>query len=141
MVANVVAEAGLITFNVTLLLQIVIFVLMAWFLWRYAWGPLVRILTKREERIESGLRAAEESEKRLAQVTDEVRSRGRRDAEAELQKALADIGAERDRALQELRGQTAALIVEAAGRIIGQSIDERTHQKLIEESLGKLGAN
>lgn len=170
MVANVVAEAGLITFNVTLLLQIVIFVLMAWVLWRLAWGPLVGILQKREERIESGLRAAEESEKRLAQVTDEVqrilddakaqareiitrahqeatadadevRARGRRDAEAETQKALADIAAERDRALQELRGQTAALIVEAAGRIIGQSIDERTHQKLIEESLDKVSSN
>jgi len=163
------ADAGLITFNVTLLLQIVIFVLMAWFLWRYAWGPLVNILQKREERIESGLRAAEESEKRLAQVTDEVqrvlddarsqareiitrahqeatadadevRNRGRRDAEAEAQKALADIAAERDRAIQELRAQVAAMVVEAAGRILGQSIDERTHQRLIEESLEKVTA-
>jgi F-type H+-transporting ATPase subunit b len=168
-VSTVVAEAGLITFNVTLLLQIVIFVLMALFLWRVAWGPLVRNLQKREDRIESGLRAAEESEKRLAQVTDEVqrilddargqareiitrahqeatadadevRNRGRRDAEAEAQKALADIAAERDRALQELRAQTAALIVEAAGKIIGQSIDQRTHQRLIEESLEKVTA-
>jgi F-type H+-transporting ATPase subunit b len=168
-VSTVVAEAGLITFNVTLLLQIVIFVLMALFLWRGAWGPLVRNLQKREDRIESGLRAAEESEKRLAQVTDEVqrilddargqareiitrahqeatadadevRNRGRRDAEAEAQKALADIAAERDRALQELRAQTAALIVEAAGKIIGQSIDQRTHQRLIEESLEKVTA-
>ena len=170
MVANVVADnAGLITFNVTLLLQIVIFVLMAWFLWRYAWGPVVRILAKREERIESGLRAAEESEKRLAQVTDEVqrvldearsqareiitrahqeatadadevRNRGRRDAEAELQKALADIAAERDRAVQDIRNEMASLIVEAAGRIIGQSIDEKAHQRLIEESLEKVTA-
>jgi F-type H+-transporting ATPase subunit b len=169
-VSTVVAEAGLITFNATLVLQIVIFVLVAVFLWRYAWGPLVRVLDKRAERIESGLRAAEESEKRLAQVTDEVkrilddasgqareiiarahqeatadadevRNRGRRDAEAELQKALSDIAAERDRALQELRAQAAALIVEAAGRIIGQSIDERTHQRLIEESLDKVTAS
>ncbi|HXA28949.1 MAG TPA: F0F1 ATP synthase subunit B [Candidatus Angelobacter sp.] len=167
--STVVADAGLITFNATLVLQIVIFVLMAVVLWRYAWGPIVRVLDKRAERIESGLRAAEESEKRLAQVTDEVqrildetrgqareiiarahqeaaadadevRSRGRRDAEAELQKALSDIAAERDRALQELRAQAAALIVEAAGRIIGQSIDGRTHQRLIEESLEKVTA-
>ncbi len=170
MVSTVVAEAGLITFNATLVLQIVIFVLVAVFLWRYAWGPLVRVLDKRAERIESGLRAAEESEKRLAQVTDEVkrilddargqareiigrahqeatadadevRTRGRRDAEAELQKALSDIAAERDRALQELRAQAAALIIEAAGRIIGQSIDERTHRRLIEESLDKVTAS
>lgn len=163
------AEAGLITFNVTLVLQIVIFLLMAFLLWRYAWGPLVTILQRREEKIESGLRAAEESEKRLAQVTeevqrvlddarsqareiitrahqeatadaDEVRNRGRRDAEAEVQKALADIAAERDRAVQELRAQVAAMVVEAAGRIIGQSIDERTHQRLIEESLEKVTA-
>jgi len=168
-VSTVVAEAGLITFNVTLVLQIVIFVLVAAVLWRYAWGPLVRVLDKRAEKIEAGLRAAEESEKRLAQVTEEVqrildeargqareilarahkeatadaeevRNRGRRDAEAELQKALADIGAERDRALQELRAQAAALIVEAAARILGESIDQRTHQRLIEESLEKVTA-
>jgi F-type H+-transporting ATPase subunit b len=168
-VSTVVAEAGLITFNATLILQIVIFVLVALFLWRYAWGPLVRVLDKRAERIESGLRAAEESEKRLAQVTDEVkrilddargqareiiarahqeatadadevRNRGRRDAEAELQKALADIAAERDRALQELRAQVAAMVVEAASQILGRAIDERTHQRLIEESLEKVTA-
>lgn len=169
MLSAVVAEAGLITFNVTLLLQVVIFVLMAVFLWRYAWGPLVRVLEKREDRIEQGLRAAEESEKRLAQVqeevqrtldeartqareiitrahqeatadADEVRNRGRRDAEAEAQKALADIKAERDRALQELRAQVAALVVEASSRVLGQMIDERAHQRLIEESLQKVSA-
>ena len=165
-----VADAGLITFNVTLLLQIVIFVLMAVVLWKLAWGPIVAGLERRQEKIEAGLRAAEDSEKRLAQVTqevqrlledarsqardiiarahqeatadaDEVRNRGRRDAEAEVQKALADIAAERDRALQELRAQVAALVVEAAARIIGQTIDERTHQRLIEESLDKVTAS
>jgi F-type H+-transporting ATPase subunit b len=168
-VSTVIADAGLITFNVTLLLQIVIFVLMALFLWRYAWGPLVNILQKREEKIESGLRAAEESEKRLAEVTtevqrilddargqareiiarahqeatadaDEVRNRGRRDAEAEVQKALADIAAERDRAVQEIRAQMAAMIVDAASKIIGESIDGRAHERLIEESLQKVSA-
>lgn len=169
MVSAMVAEAGLITFNVTLLLQVVIFVLMAVFLWRYAWGPLVRVLDKREERIEAGLRAAEESERRLAQVTgevqkaldeartqareiitrahqeatadaDEVRNRARRDAEAQAEKAVADIQAERDRALQELRAQVAALVVQASGQVLGQVIDERTHQRLIEESLEKVTA-
>jgi F-type H+-transporting ATPase subunit b len=168
-VSAMVAEAGLITFNVTLLLQVVIFVLMAVFLWRYAWGPLVRMMDRRQEKIETGLRAAEESEKRLAQVTheverlledaraqareirarahqdatadaDEVRNRGRRDAEAQVEKALSDIAAERDRALQELRAQVAAMVVEAAARIIGQSIDEKTHQRLIDESLEKVTA-
>lgn len=169
MVSAVIAEAGLITFNVTLLLQVVIFVLMAAFLWRFAWGPLVRVLDKREQRIESGLRAAEESEKRLTEVrgevdkvledargqareiinrahqeatadADEVRNRARQDAEAQAAKALADIHAERDRALQELRAQVAAMVVTAAGQVLGQAIDERTHQRLIEESLDKVTA-
>ncbi len=169
MVSAVIAEAGLITFNVTLLVQVVIFVLMAWFLWRFAWGPLVRVLEKREERIEAGLRAAEESEKRLAEVrtevqrmlddsrtqardiiarahqeatadADEVRNRARRDADAQLQKALTDIEAERDRALQELRAQVAALVVQASAQVLGEAIDERTHQRLIEESLEKVSA-
>jgi F-type H+-transporting ATPase subunit b len=165
----VVADAGILGANLTLVVQVIIFLVTAWVLWKLVWGRVVRTLEDRQKTIEGGLRAAEESEKRLAQVTDEVqrilddarsqareiitrahqeatadadevRNRGRRDAEAEAQKALADIAAERDRAVQELRAQVAAMVVEAAGRIIGQSIDERTHQRLIEESLEKVTA-
>jgi|SRR5947209_3955140 len=165
----VVADAGILGANMTLVVQVIIFLVTAWLLWKLVWARVVSTLEGRQKTIESGLRAAEESEKRLAQVTgevqrilddartqareiitrahqeatadaDEVRNRGRRDAEAEAQKALADIAAERDRAIQELRGQVAAMIVEAAGRILGQSIDERTHQRLIEESLEKVTA-
>lgn len=165
----VVADAGILGANMTLVVQVIIFLVTAWLLWKLVWGRVVKTLEDRQKTIESGLRAAEESEKRLAQVTtevqrilddarsqareimtrahqeatadaDEVRNRGRRDAEAEVQKALSDIAAERDRAVQEIRNEMAALIVEAAGRIIGESIDAKVHQRLIEESLEKVTA-
>jgi F-type H+-transporting ATPase subunit b len=163
------ADAGILDANMTLVVQVVIFLITAYFLWKLVWHRVLTTLSTRQEKIEAGLRAAEESQKRLAEVTtevqrildeargqardiiarahqeatadaDAVRNRGRRDAEAEAQKALADIAAERDRALQELRAQVAALVVEAAARIIGQTIDERTHQRLIEESLDRVTA-
>jgi len=164
-----VADAGILDLNMTLIIQLVIFLITAVLLWKLVWKRITAVLVKRQETIEAGLRAAEESERRLAEVrkevdqvldesrgqareiialahqeatadADEVRNRGRRDAEGQVQKALADIQAERDRALQELRAQVANLVVSAAGQVLGRAIDEKTHQSLIEESLEKVTA-
>ena len=161
------ADAGIIDFNLTGLLALLIFLVTIALLWRLALGPISRIIEQRETRIEAGLQAAAEAERRLAEVqsdvnklleearaqareiltrahqeaaldADALRNRARREAEAIVTKARADIELERDRALQEVRTQLSALVVEAAGRVIGRSIDEATHRQLIEESLGEV---
>jgi F-type H+-transporting ATPase subunit b len=70
--------------------------------------------------------------------TEELVRKGRRDAEAQLQRARSEIATERDKAIQEIRAQVGTLVVSAASRVLGEAIDNRTHSKLIEESLAQV---
>jgi F-type H+-transporting ATPase subunit b len=71
---------------------------------------------------------------------DAVRNNARREAEAIVARAHAEIEAERERALQELRAQVSALVVDAAARVLGQAIDAKAHERLIEESLASVSS-
>lgn len=163
------ADAGLLDINATLLAEIIVFVIMLLILARYAYPPIIRAAEGRQRQIEDGLRAADEAQKRLLAVRDEVeatiaqardqareviarahkeaaaegeelRERSRREAQAQVEKARGDIEVERDRAIQELRAQMSALVVDAAGRVLRETIDEKAHRRLIEESLSQVSA-
>jgi F-type H+-transporting ATPase subunit b len=166
----VLADSGIIDFNLTGILAFLIFLVTIGLAWRWALGPISRVIQAREEKIEAGMRAAEEAQKARDEVKvevarlleearnqarevisrahqeaaaegEELRARARRDAEAQLEKARSDIQVERDRAIQELRTEMSALVVEAAGRVLGQTIDEKAHRRLIEESLHQVSAH
>jgi F-type H+-transporting ATPase subunit b len=161
------ADAGLLDLNGTLFAELLAFLLMLFILAKYAYPPIIRAAENRQKQIEEGLRAAEEAEKRLRAVqtevettmaeartqareviarahqeavaeAEEVRVRGRREAEGQVARAREEISAERDRALQEVRAQLSELVVDAAGRVLGQAIDARAHQRLIEEALAEV---
>jgi F-type H+-transporting ATPase subunit b len=159
-----VGDAGLLSLNGTFVAELIAFLIMFGILAKYAYPPIIRIAEARQKQIEDGVKAAQEAERRLLEVqkdveqtlaeargqaretinrahqeaaaeAEELRNRGRRDAEAQVEKARGDIQAEKDRAIQELRAQVSALVVDAAGKVLGQVIDEKAHARLIEESL------
>ena len=164
-----VADAGLLDLNGTLIAELFAFLIMLGILAKYAYPPILRAAEKRQSQIEEGLKAAAEAEARLRAVqteventlaeartqareviqrghqeavaeAEEVRTRGRRDAEAQVVRAREEIATERDRALQEVRAQLSALVVEAAGKVIGEVIDAKAHKRLIDESLAEVGS-
>ena len=166
--AAVVADAGLLDVNGTLIAELLAFILMVLLFARYVYPRIIAIAEQREKVIEQGVRNAEEAEKRLASVqeqvtetlngardqareivsraqreaiaeAEDVRAKSRSDAEALLQRAQADIAGERDRAIQELRNEVSTLVIDAASRVIGESLDQRSHQKLIDEALDRVG--
>jgi F-type H+-transporting ATPase subunit b len=51
------------------------------------------------------------------------------------QRAQADIEAERDRAIADLRAEVANLALEAAGKVIGESMDDARQRRLVDEFL------
>jgi F-type H+-transporting ATPase subunit b len=157
-------SAGLLDVNGTFVAELIAFVIMVGILARYAYPPIIRAAEARQRQIEEGVRAAQEAERRLKDVqkdveqtlaeargqaretinrahqeaaaeAEELRERGRRDADAQVERARGDIEAEKDRAIQELRAQVSALVVDAAGKVLGAAIDEKAHARLIEESL------
>ena len=129
-----------------------------------AWGPIMKIVDERREKIEAGLNAsqaasesAEKSQEEARAALDEARAEGRQlitraqetaarlseeletqaraDAEQIVTRARNEIETERQQAINSLRAEFADLTVNAAERVIGQSLDKNAHQRLITESL------
>lgn len=144
----------------------IVFGLLLLVLYKFAWGPIIAGLEKREHGIAEHIAGAQKShddakallaqyEARLAQAQDEVRSlldQGRRDAETLheeiLAKARAEAEAERnrskreielakDQALHELVNSSANLAVDLAGKIVKAKLNRDEHAALIAESLAK----
>jgi F-type H+-transporting ATPase subunit b len=161
-------DAGLLTPNGTFFAELIAFILMILILGRYVYPRIIKAATEREDKIEAGLRAAAESEQRLASVqaqvektleearsqareiinrshgeataeAGEVIAKSRSDAEGLIDRARIEIGAERDRAIQELRAEVASLVVDTTQKLLRETIDAKAHQKLIDEALAKVG--
>jgi len=149
-----------------LIANIVNFVVLLIILRLVAWGPLMRLLDERRERISQSLSAAEqakqeaaESDRRAQEALEEARRQGQAlvgqaqeianriqaeartqaqaDAEALLQRARNEIQLERDQAIAELRREFADMTIAAAERVINQSLDRNQHRRLIEEALAE----
>ena len=131
-----------------------------------AWGPLMRMLDERKERIAQSLSAAEqakvqaaESERQVQEQVDasrreaqqliaqaqeiatriqtEARTQAQADAEATLARARNEIQQERDTAIADLRKEFADLAISAAEKVINQSLDRNAHKRLIEDALAQ----
>ncbi len=128
----------------------------------WVFNPIVSLLEKRRQTIAQGLEdariasearanAEQEAEKVLAeaqvqanqlvrqateraeQAAGELRAETDREGEQRRKSAIAEGEQIKAQALGELRGQVAALAIAAAQKVIGEALDERRQQKLIEE--------
>ena len=144
------------------------FVVFLALIWRFGFDPIANILAQRKARIDQGLADAAQARKDLdasaaehAQVIAEARRQSQaliaaaqksaqdlRDADIaatreELErlrlKAAADIVAERDRALADLRAQVADLALAAAGAVVGETMTDARQRRLVEEFLATSG--
>jgi F-type H+-transporting ATPase subunit b len=133
-------------------------------LYRLALGPIGEMLRTRRERIEQGLKDAEQARRDREQAQTERAStvaEARRDANdilaraqkvaqetrdadiaatrAELdrmrERATAEIEAEKQRALADLRSEVADLALAAAGKVVGESMTDQRQRRLVEEFL------
>lgn len=147
-----------------LIIQLIAFLVFIWLLWRFAVGPIVRILDQRQERISESMAAAERMQAELKATqsrNEEVLLQARRDAqdilatarqngeqmmarardeantqaESYLTRAQESLRQETDQARQQLRREVADLAVLAAGRIIRKELDPQAQSRLIEETL------
>lgn len=148
---------------------LVIFILVVILLGRFAWGPILNALQKREEFIRDSLQQAqsnrEDAEARLKEYTEKLEAaradaaaiveEGRRDAEAVkrtieesgkqeanamIERAKREIGIATDTAIKELYDLTGKLATDVASRIIRKELDPREHDRLIAESIEELSS-
>jgi F-type H+-transporting ATPase subunit b len=157
-----------INFNLTLW-TLVLFVLFAGVLWKFAWGPILATIDEREKSVRAEVEGAARANTEAAQLLEEhkelVRDAGRErdeilkrtraeadqakaelqaktraEADAILERAREQIGRERDAAITALRAQVADVAIEAAARIVQSSLTKDAQRKIVDEFVSSLEA-
>ncbi|MGH8198792.1 MAG: F0F1 ATP synthase subunit B [Steroidobacteraceae bacterium] len=146
--------------NLTLIIQMIVFLLLVFFTMSYIWPPLMRVVEERQKKIAHGLAAADRGEQELQQarqgaeeILREARDRARQiidqaqhrandiqeqarvSATQEGQRLVASaqqqIGLEAARARESLRREVGQIVVAAASKLLEREIDPNAHQDLI----------
>lgn len=156
--------------NGFLIAQFVNFGLLLTILTLFLWRPMTNMLDERSAKIQKGLEdaaaaasarrnAEAEAEKILAQarteaaqIVDEARGRGdevaksieneaRSEADKIREEARVSAQGERNAELAGLRGQVAAISIAVAQRLIGETLDEKRQQALIDDFFSQVPAD
>ncbi|HEU4623603.1 MAG TPA: F0F1 ATP synthase subunit B [Steroidobacteraceae bacterium] len=146
--------------NLTLIVQMVVFVVLIWFTMKFVWPMITSVMDERAKKIALGLAAAEKGQAELAQarsnaeaIIREARERAtqiidhaqhRANELVEQAKAAAtqegqrlvaaaqqQIDLEANRAREALRKEVAQLAVCTASKLLEREIDARAHADLI----------
>ena len=149
--------------------QVTGFILLWILLAKYLFKPVMALLKAREAELKAAYdKAADERgqaeriraevEARLAEIQAEDRARiqaavaeaqsvkdemiaeARARAEETLRRGEEDLARERQKILAEMRAQTVDISLAAAGKIIGESLDEDRHRRLVNDFIDKLGS-
>lgn len=144
----------------------VVFFVLLTVLGKFAWGPIIAALEKREQGIAGDLAAAEQKHQeakdllgqhqvKLSQAADEVREmleEARRDAEqtkadilteakaaaqAEHDRAMRDVRNAKDAALKEIGESGANFAIQLAGKIVEKELQTDDHTRLIRDAVAK----
>lgn len=138
-------------------------------IWTFALKPVTGMLADRQSRIEQGLKDAEQARRdresaeadrvatlsearreasdilaRAQKVSQETRDADitatREELERMRERAAADIEAEKQRAIGELRSEVTNLALAAAGRVVGETMSDDRQRRLVEEFLASAGS-
>lgn len=128
--------------------------------------PILKMLDERKQKIAEGLNAAEIARAEAAsaqaniqaqldtarkegqeivanaqgiatRIQADAREQSSKDRDVALERARVEIQQERDRAIADLRGEFADITVKAAEKVINQTLDRQSHQRVIDETLAE----
>jgi F-type H+-transporting ATPase subunit b len=84
-------------------------------------------------------RVIEESRRQGEEVRKDIIDRAGQDAEGIVARARDQIEAERNRTVQELRGQIAQLSIDLAEKVVGRSLDGEAQRDLVDAYIKEVG--
>jgi ATP synthase, F0 subunit b len=149
-----------VNLNATLVFQMLVFFILAWFTMKFVWPPLMKSIEERRLKIAEGLASAEkgktellqaearisqieaaakaENQARLAQAEKQAAAlieQARKEAEAErariLEQARQEAQQEAQRARESLRDAVAELAVKGAEEILKREVNAQVHAELL----------
>ncbi|HET8524088.1 MAG TPA: F0F1 ATP synthase subunit B [Thermomicrobiales bacterium] len=149
-----------------LIIQAIAFIIFLLLFWRFALGPIVRMIDERRVRIQDSMEAAQKMQVELKEAStrneeilrqarqegQQILAQARETGEATIARAQEQAGKQADeylaraeatlrneveQARQQLRQEVADLAVTAAGKIVRKELDPKTQARLIEETLAE----
>jgi F-type H+-transporting ATPase subunit b len=148
--------------------QLVAFGLLMFLLWKFLYQPILTMLEERRRRIEQGMKDAQmaadkaaaaqaEFERQVAEskkegqvilaqanemsakLREDILATAREESRQMIEKAKAEIQAERKQAMADLERQVADLAITVSQTVIPASLDEAAQRRLISDFLSKTG--
>jgi len=156
-----------VNINMTLIGQLVTFVLFVMFCMKYVWPHIMAAMEERADKIAEGLAAADRAtndlelaqekaverlkeakeeaagiidaaNKRASQIVEEAKDQARAEGERLKEGAQAEIEQDVNRAREHLRGQVAALALAGAEKVLGAEIDAQRHTDIVDKLAAEL---
>ena len=148
--------------NATLIGQVLGFLILVWFTWKFIWPPLLGAIEERQKKIADGLAAAdrgqkdledakskagdiirearekamqvvEQANKRSGELIDEAKHTAVAEGERLVAAARAEVATESARARDGLRREVSTLALAGAERLLGREVDAGAHAELLEQ--------
>ena len=163
-------SAGLLDLSLSFVAEVIAFIAMILVLGRWVYPRVMAAAEGRQRQIGEQLAAAErarhEAEDRLRlaegqfqearaqaagiiegagrsadQLRAELRARAEEDARRIIENAARDIEAERKKAIDSVRTEVADLVVEATEKVVGETLDDQRHKKLIADAIAQVSVD
>lgn len=148
--------------NMTIIGQIIAFVVFVWFCMSYVWPPIMAAMSERQRKIADGLAAADRAShdlelaqkealerlaeakkeaagivdsanKRAATVIDEAKAAATVEADRVKELANAEVEREKAQAKEQLMAQVSALAIAGAEKVLAAEIDADKHADLLKQ--------
>lgn len=145
------------------------FLLLVYLLKKFAWNGIIGMLEKREQQVANDKREAQEAraaaenikrdlDEKLAQISDEaarkmaeavkmgetqkeqILAAAKEQSERLIEQAKAQIEAEKNKALSDVRGEIARTAVLAASKVVQQQMSEESAQSVVDRVLKEVKA-
>lgn len=153
--------------NATLIGQMLTFMVFVWFMMKFVWPPLTKMMRERQQKIVDGLQAAEQGRRalelanrnakkiredakleaaqlmdkahyRAVQVVEEAKNQARNQRQQLLKQADTEIKQQVANTQEQLRLQLAQLVVTGAEKIIHKEVDQKVHDQLLQQLASEL---
>lgn len=155
------------TINLTMIGQMIAFVMFVLFCMRYVWPPLIAVMRERQAALAEGLQKAAAAEEKLeeasnaaeleladakkeaadllaqarsraTQIVEDAKHHAVEEADRIKAGAQAEIDQEVNRAREQLRSRVGELAVEGAEKILEASVDQNVHRDMLNKIASQL---
>jgi F-type H+-transporting ATPase subunit b len=153
--------------NLTLIGQLISFVVFVWFTMKFVWTPIMAALEARRKEISDGLAAAErgqheqelakerakeslhqakqqaaeivnQAHKRANEIIEEAKNEAKAEGDRIFTAAQAEIEQEVNRSREALREKVAILVVSGAEKILQKEINADAHKDVVKNVAGQI---